>query len=289
MRHRATEPATVVALEADGERVIVGDPDAPPAAPWRSVSIPSSGGVQVQAWITQPEGDGPFPTVLHVHGGPEAATIEMYSAEIAAWVDHGYAVCALNYRGSTTFGRDYQQALWGELGRWETDDLAATAAWLCETGIARPGGIVLTGASYGGYLTLLGLGRLPDLWAGGIAWVAVADFVRLYDESADTLRAYVEQIFGGLPDAKPEIYRSASPITYVGDLAAPLLVFQGANDTRCPPGQFRAYEDAARAAGKDIEVEWFEAGHIGPTVEQTIAFQERSLAFAHGLFTRDDA
>ena len=91
-------------------------------------------------------------------------------------------------------------------------------------------------------------------------------------------------MFGGPPDEYPERYRDASPITYVDDVAAPILVLQGANDTRCPPGQFRAYEHAARAAGKTIEVEWFEAGHIGPSMEQIIEQQERSLAFAARLF-----
>ena len=288
LRDRDVEPASVVAVDAGAERTIVGDDDAPRAYPWRSVSFPSSDGTSVQAWLVLPDGDGPFPTVLHVHGGPESATTERYAPSLASWVDHGYAVASLNYRGSVTFGREYQQAIWEDLGHWEVEDLAAAAAFLEREGIAGHGGIVLTGGSYGGYLTLLGLGRLPGLWAGGVAYVAVADWVRMYEESAATLRAYEGQVFGGPPDAKPDLYRRASPITYVGDLAAPLLVFQGSNDTRCPPGQFIAYEEAARAAGKSIEVEWFDAGHIGPDTERQIVFQERALAFAHDLFTRPD-
>ena len=285
LRDRATQPACVIEVGARGERTIAGDVGAPRGYPWRSVSFPSSDGTSVQAWVAIPPGDGPYPTIVHVHGGPESVTTERYVPSITSWVDHGYAVASLNYRGSLTFGREYQQAIWGDLGHWEVDDLAETAAWLVEQRIAEPRGIVLTGGSYGGYLTLLGLGRLPELWAGGVAYVAVADWVRMYEESAGVLRAYEEQIFEGPPDAKPDVYRRASPITYVEDLAAPLLVFQGSNDTRCPPGQFRAYEEAARAAGKSIEVEWFDAGHIGPDTEQLIAFQERSLAFAHEIFT----
>jgi dipeptidyl aminopeptidase/acylaminoacyl peptidase len=284
LRDRATEPPSVLSVGPDGARTILTDPDAPAAHAWRSVSFPSSDGTSVQAWVVTPDVEGPFSTILHVHGGPEAVTTEGYAPSIASWVDHGYAVASLNYRGSITFGREYQQAIWGDLGHWEVEDLAATASWLVEEGIARPRGIVLTGGSYGGYLTLLGLGRRPDLWAGGVAYVAVADWVRMYEESAGTLRAYEEQIFEGPPDAKPDVYRRASPITYVGDLDAPLLVFQGSNDSRCPPGQFRAYEAAARAAGKSIEVEWFDAGHIGPNTEQRIAFQERSLAFTYEIF-----
>lgn len=285
LRERDVEPASVIGVGADGARTIVGDAEAPPAHRWRSVSFPSSDGTSVQAWVVRPSGDPPFPTVLYVHGGPESVATERYAPSIASWVDHGYAVASLNYRGSVTFGRDYQQAIWGDFGHWEIEDLAAAAGWLVQEGLALPRGIVLTGGSYGGYLTLLGLGRRPDLWAGGIAYVAVADWVRMYEESAATLRAYEEQLFGGPPDAKPDLYRRASPITYVADLDAPLLVFQGSNDTRCPPGQFIAYEKAAREAGKSIEVAWFDAGHIGPDTERSIAFQERSLTFAYEIFT----
>jgi dipeptidyl aminopeptidase/acylaminoacyl peptidase len=289
VRSSATTAREIVAVEPDGIRTIARPDAAPAGGSLRSVSFPSSDGTLIQAWVGGPEGTGPFPTVLSVHGGPEGVSNDAYSPRLASWIDHGYAVCSLNYRGSTTFGRDYQQAIWGDIGHWETEDLAATAAWLVDNEVAEPRSIVLTGGSYGGYLTLLGLGRLPDLWAGGVAVVAVGDWLLMYEEAADALRAYEEQVFGGPPDEHPERYRVASPLTYVADVAAPLLVFQGSNDSRCPPGQFRAYEEAARAAGKQITVEWFEAGHIGPSVEQVIEQQERALAFVHGLFAEVDA
>jgi dipeptidyl aminopeptidase/acylaminoacyl peptidase len=289
VRSSATRAREIVAVEPDGLRTIARPDAAPPGAPLRSVSFPSSDGTLIQAWLGEPDGDGPFPTILLVHGGPEGVSNDAYAPRLASWIDHGYAVCSLNYRGSTTFGREYQQAIWQNIGHWEVEDLEATAAWLVDNGVAEPGSIVLTGGSYGGYLTLLGLGRLPEAWAGGVAIVAVGDWVLMYEEAADALRAYQEQIFGGPPDELPERYRVASPLTYVNDVAAPLLVFQGSNDSRCPPGQFRAYEEAARAAGKQIEVEWFEAGHIGPSMEQIIEQQERALEFVHGLFAGADA
>jgi len=284
VRSSSADAPAIVSVRTDGMRTIVQQDAPPAAAPLRTVSFPSTDGTLIQAWVGEPEGDGPFPTILSIHGGPEGVSSDVYGPRLASWLDHGYAVCALNYRGSITFGREYQQAIWGDIGHWEIEDLAATAAWLVDQGIAAPRSIVLTGGSYGGYLTLLGLGRLPALWAGGVAIVAVGDWVRMYDETADALRAYQEQMFGGPPDELAERYRVASPITYVDDVAAPVLVIQGSNDTRCPPGQFRAFEEAALAAGKTIEVEWFEAGHIGPSMEQIVEQQERSLAFAARLF-----
>eukprot|EP01051_Picozoa_sp_SAG22_P008499 SAG22_NODE_651_length_8155_cov_20.230884_7_plen_107_part_00 len=100
--------------------------------------------------------------------------------------------------------------------------------------IAAEGEIFLTGRSYGGYLTLQAAGRRPDLFAGGMGVVAIADWALMNEDQADTLRGYQRALFKGAPDETPEATRIASPITYVKDVQAPLLVQQGANDTRCP-------------------------------------------------------
>ena len=84
---------------------------APSGRPWSSVSFPSTNGANIQAWVATPEGDGPFPTILHIHGGPTAVTTEAYSPEAQAYLDHGFAFLSINYRGSTTFGKDFEQAI----------------------------------------------------------------------------------------------------------------------------------------------------------------------------------
>lgn len=83
----------------------------------------------------------------------------------------------------------------------------------------------------------------------------------MYEDEADTLRGYQRALFKGSPDERPEAHAKSSPITYVENVAAPLLVIQGSNDTRCPPRPMEAYEAKMKAAGKSIEVQWFEAGH----------------------------
>lgn len=279
----ATRPLALVELDRAGalQRTVLETGAPPPARPWRSVSFPSSDGTLIQGWLALPEGQGPFPTILETHGGPTAVMTEIFHRGAQCWLDHGYAFLTINYRGSTTFGRAFEQQIIGDIGRWETEDLVAAHAWLLREGIADPQAILLTGWSYGGYLTLLGLGRRPELWAGGMAGIAIADWSVQYEDTADTLRGYQVALFGGTPEQRPELYAAASPISYVEQVAAPVLVIQGSNDTRCPARPMRMYQQRMRDLGKPIEVVWFEAGHGSYVVEQSIAHQELMLRFAY--------
>jgi dipeptidyl aminopeptidase/acylaminoacyl peptidase len=279
----ATTPPRVVALDAPTgtqKRVVLAGEDAPAAAPWRSITYPSTSGAQIQAWLATPDGPGPFPAILQMHGGPDGVQTNAFTPAKQAWIDHGFAVLDINYRGSTTFGREFQQCIRGDLGHWEVDDIAAAHAWLMANGVAKAEQVFLTGASYGGYLTLMGMGKLPELFAGGIAIVAIADWTLMFEDQAETLRRYQAALFGGTPDELPEQHAASSPVTYAANVAAPLLVIQGANDTRCPPRQMRVYEEKLLELGKHIEVRWFEAGHGSYAIEQNIEHQELMLQFA---------
>lgn len=286
----ATAPSRLIELDADSGRVI-GNPlniaaEIPAGIPWRSVSYTSSGGAQIQAWLGTPDGDGPFPTIVHTHGGPTAVQTNAWKPDAQAWLDHGFAFFSINYRGSTTFGYDFQHAIDGSLGDLEVDDIAAGVTWLLENGIAQPGAILKTGGSYGGYLTLQSLGRRPELFAAGMAVVAIADWRLMYEDQAGTLRGYQRSMFGGTPDEKPEAHKAASPITYAENIAAPILVIQGANDTRCPARQMRVYEARLQELGKEIDLRWFEAGHGSMAIEEQIRQQEMMLEFAYGIINR---
>lgn len=253
----------------------------PASAPWRSVSYESKGGARIQAWLAIPPGAGPFPAIVHTHGGPTAVMVNRWAPDAQVWLDHGFAFFSLNYRGSTTFGYDFQHAIDGNLGELEVEDIAAGVQWLIAKGIAKPDAILKTGLSYGGYLTLLSLGLKPELWAGGMAEVAIADWTLMYQDQAETLRGYQRSMFGGTPDEKPAAHRKASPITYAEHIAAPILVLQGANDTRCPARQMRVYEQRLKELGKSIDIHWFDAGHGSLDTEEIVANKEKLLRFAY--------
>jgi dienelactone hydrolase len=280
----ATHPPQVIALDRVSgaiSRVLFAPEDAPGGQPWRSVTFPSSDGQIIQGWLGLPEGSGPFPTILETHGGPTSVTTEHYSAGAQMWLDHGFAFLSINYRGSTTFGKVFEEQIWGDLGHWEVEDLAAAQAWLVQERIAQPDAILLTGWSYGGYLTLMGLGKRPDLWAGGMAGIAIADWSIQWEDTAPTLRGYQEALLGGTPQQNPEQYAKSSPISYVEQVRAPVMVIQGSNDTRCPARPMRMYEQKLQALGKQIEIEWFKAGHGSYDNEEEIKHSELMLRFAY--------
>jgi dipeptidyl aminopeptidase/acylaminoacyl peptidase len=280
----AAHPSQLIALDARTgakTRTVLAAGDMPPGRPWKSITFPSSDGQIIQGWLGVPEGKGPFPTILHTHGGPEAVMTEMFGPGSQAWMDHGFAFLTINYRGSTTFGREFQEKIWGNVGYWEMEDLAAARHWLVKEGIAQPDAILLTGGSYGGYNTLMGLGRWPDLWASGMALVAIADWTMMYEDSAATLSGYLVALFGGTPQEKLEQYRISSPLTYAENVKAPVLIIQGRNDTRTPARPVEAYEQKLKALGKSIEVHWFDAEHLGAGVERDVQNLEIMLRFAY--------
>jgi dipeptidyl aminopeptidase/acylaminoacyl peptidase len=280
----ATHPSQLIAL--DGQtgaktRIVLAAGEALPGHVWKSITFPSSDGQMIQGWLVLPDGAGPFPTILHTHGGPESVMTERYLPDSQGWIDHGFAFLTINYRGSTTFGREFQEKIWGDVGHWEMEDLAAAHHWLAREGIAQPDAFFLTGASYGGYNTLMGLGVWPDLWAGGMGLVVVADWAMMYEDSADTLRGYQVALFGATPEERPDLYRRSSPITYAENVKAPVLIIQGRNDTRTPARPAEMYVQKLQALGKLVEVHWFDAGHLGAGVELDIEHFEIMLRFAY--------
>jgi dienelactone hydrolase len=249
----------------------------------RPVTFPSSDGQEVQAWLGVPDGDGPFPMILDVHGGPHWITPDAFDPVAQAWLDSGFAWLSVNYRGSVGFGREFRERIWGDIGHWELDDMVAARAFAVELGVAAPDAVFVHGASYGGFLTLFALGRRPDLWAGGIAMVATVDWAEDYREISHALRGAIAAWFGGTPEERPEAYAASSPATYAERMQAPVLVFQARNDTRVGPGQMERFIERLGQLGKPIEVMWWAGGHAYPPKDELIESQDRAMSFAREI------
>jgi len=282
----STHPPCVTALDdrtGVATRAVLTAGERPPARPWRSIMFPTSDGQVVQGWLVVPDGPGPFPAVIDLHGGPYVAVTNNYSADSQMWVDHGFAFLTINYRGSTTFGRAFQTQIYGNPGHWEVEDLVAARHWLVEQHIADPDAVFPTGWSYGAYVTLLALSWHPDLWAGGLVGAAVADRRIQYEDGSGWQKGWLTALHGGTPEEQPLLYAAVSPITYADQIAAPLLIIQGRNDLRSAPRQMEAYEQKMKALGTPITVHWFEAGHGSASLEQTIGFLDMMRQFAQDV------
>lgn len=234
----------------------------------------------IHALVAQPPaGRRPFPTVFYIHGGPESHDRDTFSPPDQSWVDHGLAVVHVNYRGSTGYGRAWRDALTGNPGLTELEDIAAVWQRVVDEGIADPERIVLHGGSWGGYLTLLGLGLQPGMWALGVAAVPVADYIAAYEDEMDPLKAYDRSLFGATPEEDPQRYIDRSPLTFAANVSARLMILAGENDPRCPIRQIDNYMARLDELHRPYEVMRFDAGHGSMRTDERIRQQEAMLDF----------
>ena len=271
MLDRSSEPATVREV---GGGVVLSGGDAPAGAAYRDADVDG-----VHVFVAEPHGRGPHPTFFDIHGGPEAADRDSFSPVVQAWVDHGFAVVCVNYRGSSGYGKAWRDAIVGRPGLTELEDIAKVHDWAVATKIADPARTFLGGGSWGGYLTLLGLGTQPERWKLGIGIVPIGDYIPAYEDEMEPLKKYDAALFGGTPTDVPERYSVANPITYVDRVRVPVLLLVGQNDPRCPSRSVDVYRDRLRALGKPFEEYRYDAGHGSLVVDERIKQVAMQIAF----------
>ncbi|RZT83579.1 prolyl oligopeptidase family protein [Pseudonocardia sediminis] len=280
----AATPTEIRALHPDGtDRLLLVPPgERPPSSsPVRDVWVDGPGG-SVHALVTSPENvPGPAPAVFVLHGGPHAADEDRFDPARATWVEAGFVVVEVNYRGSTGYGSAWRDAIEGHPGLTELADVAAVQDALVADGTVDPARCVVDGWSWGGYLSLLAAGVQPERWAVAVAGVPVADYLAAYEDEMEQLRSFDRALFGGSPEELPDRYREASPLTYVDRVRVPVLVLAGENDPRCPIRQIDNYLDALAARG-DVryEVTRFDAGHGSLVVTDQLDLVATEIDFA---------
>ena len=272
------EPPTVRTVA--GAVVVAPPGERPPAGrPYRSWSCTNPAGMRVHGFVATPPGDGPHPVVMLVHGGPTWAYTDTFMPDVQAYVDHGLAVAMVNYRGSTGYGSAFRDALIGDPGFPEVEDVVAGLDALVAEGTVDGSRAVIAGGSWGGYVTLLALGLHPERWRVAAAAVPVADFVTAYRDEAPALQALDRTLFGGTPDEVGDLYVERSPLTYVDRVRAPVLVLAGDNDSRCPIRQVLNYVEALQARGGEVELYRFDAGHGSMVTDERVRQMRAELDF----------
>jgi dipeptidyl aminopeptidase/acylaminoacyl peptidase len=255
-----------------GETTLLGrhpiHPHADALAAVRPVAFPSRDGLTLRGYLTRPAagGAGRVPMVLLVHGGPWARDYWGYLNTVQFLANRGYAVLQVNYRGSTGYGRAFREAAVHQHAGRMHDDLIDGVRWAIAEGIADPEKICISGASYGGYATLVGLAFTPGVFACGVDLVGMSSLVTVLERAPAYWKLslpYFHKYYGN--PANPDDRRrleAQSPIHRAAEVIRPLLVIHGANDVRVDREESERMVEALRRAGKDVEyLEFTDEGH----------------------------
>jgi dipeptidyl aminopeptidase/acylaminoacyl peptidase len=217
--------------------------------------------------------------VVYVHGGPASQTVNSFDRFIQYMANQGYLVIAPNYRGSTGYGKEFQQANLFDMGGGDLQDVLTAADWIQQTGYVDPKKLILMGASYGGYLTMMGVTKAPDVWAAGVPIVPFVNWFTEIENEDPVLQQSDLATMGDLRTNKA-LYEERSPIFFVDKVKSPLLLIAGGNDPRCPKEEAQQVVDAVKKQGGVADFKVYEnEGHGFARVENQIDAYARVAGF----------
>ncbi|MGH6815265.1 MAG: S9 family peptidase [Hyphomicrobiaceae bacterium] len=259
-------------------------------APMQPVVLRARDGLDLVSYLTLPAEEqgprprAPLPMVLNVHGGPWWRDFYGYTPEHQWLADRGYAVLSVNFRGSSGFGKAYQNAGDREWGRKMQDDLLDAVEWAVAQGIAVRDRVAIMGASYGGYATLAALAFTPQVFRCGIDIVGVSNLETFIAGIPPYWAAIYETLARRIGDPRTEegraLLRERSPVHKAGAIARPLLIAQGANDPRVKQAESDQIVNAMRANGLPVTyVLYPDEGHGFLRPQNRLSFYAIAEAF----------
>jgi dipeptidyl aminopeptidase/acylaminoacyl peptidase len=251
-------------------------------APSQIVSYKSFDGKTISALLWIPynlKRDGSNPALVLPHGGPTGQSADYWSPRVAALVSRGYICMEPNVRGSTGYGMEFQKANFKDLGGGDLQDEVYAAKFLEATGYVNPKKIGITGGSYGGFMTLMAIGRTPDVWAAGVELFGIINWLTMLEHEDPMLQQYEKSLLGD-PVKDRASYDAASPITYIHSVKAPLLILQGENDPRVPKEEAEQVFALLKKDGKTVDAHYYpNEGHGFAKRENQIDSIRRTVAW----------
>ena len=247
------------------------------------VHYPSKDGKwQISAFVYVPfnaQRNGKNAAVVYIHGGPDYQTENWFNRNIQYLANQGFFVIAPNYRGSTGYGKEFADSDRFDMGGGDLDDIVSGADWIKRSGFIDPKKVAVMGPSYGGYLTMMAVTKAPDLWAAG---VPIIPFVNWFTEleNEDPLLRESDLALMGDPVKEKARYQDRSPIYFVDQIKAPLLLLAGGNDPRCPRTEAEQVAGAIKKRNGVVELKVYQnEGHGFAKVENQIDAYSRVANF----------
>jgi len=254
------------------------DPNALPSS--SIVHYASQDGTVISAILVMPfnlKRDRSNAAIVLPHGGPTGQTLDSFNRTAIALASRGYIVIAPNVRGSTGYGKPFQDANIKDLGGGDLTDEVWAVKWLLHTGYVDPKKVGITGGSYGGFMTLMAIGKTPDIWAAAVEQYGIINWFAMLQHEDPSLQQYERGLIGD-PVKDKAIYDATSPMTYIRQAKAPLLVLQGENDIRVPIGQAQEVVATLKATGHIVDAHYYpHEGHGFAKREDQIDALQRTV------------
>lgn len=246
----------------------------------RPIIFTSRDGRKMEAFLTLPPGSNGknLPMIINPHGGPFGPKDEWgFDLEPQMMAAHGYAVLQVNFRGSGGYGREFMESGYKQWGGTMQDDLTDATQWAIKEGVADAKRICIYGGSYGGYASLMGVAKEPDMYQCAVGYVGVYDMRMLWGQG-DISQSSFGKDFLSYAVGKDQL-DTASPTKQVARIKVPVFLAAGGADVRAPQEHSEAMEKALRGAGKYVENLYY------PTEGHGFAKEENSREYYARLFT----
>ena len=228
----------------------------------------SSDGLEIPAILYKPknipEGQT-LPALIMAHGGPTAQYSLRFNMIGQILANESYVLLQPNVRGSTGYGRKFQDMNLTDWGGGDLEDVAAGANYLKSLPYVDKARIGIFGGSYGGFMTFLAVTKKPEVWAAACAWIGISHLKEFYKRSKPHFKYFIRMHMGD-PEKNSELWEDRSALNFAQNIECPILMVHGVNDPRCPVEESRQFRDKlielGKREGEDFEyVEFGEEGH----------------------------
>ena len=250
----------------------------------------NGGPEKIPAWVYKPEGQGPHPVIIAIHGGPEGQSRPSFSSTYQMWVDKlGAVVIRPNVRGSAGYGKYYMSLDNGFKREDSVKDIGALLDWIATQPDLDQDRVAVYGGSYGGYMVLACSVHYSDRLKAAVDVVGISNFVTFLENTQDYRRDLRRAEYGD--ERKPamrEHLQNISPLNHVDKIKIPMLVVQGQNDPRVPVTEAIQVVDALRAQGQPV---WYmnalNEGHGYRKKENRDVYQQAAIMFLQEYLVGD--